>query len=414
MWWQQTSALENWLDDFLRDAMMRRGLGHILADGSANAHDLLSAPRDFGFSSLDMLTLASRFATCLGIERTGLEDLLLARRSADGWLAVAQRSLAIDDSQMRFYSSGSTGAPAVHSHKLSLLLRETEHFQAILTPACRIVSLVPCHHIYGFIWGVLLAQTMGVAAIRINPATTLPSSWCRRLQENDLIVATPDLWSMVVDTQAAMPSGFTAVSSTAPLNPKTAHALLALYPGITLTEVYGSSETAGIAWRQNHSRQFTLLPYWELLQQGSDWVLKDKQHGTRHVLNDRLEQLDSHGFVVRGRRDRVVQIGGHNIDLAELEKRLCTHPDVREARVRSEQCDSGVVLHYFLALKSLPNKPINWCPAFSLWLNAVLGDLPPPASVVIGDEIPVGTLDKKISWQHTDYPVCHGVYHLSR
>jgi 4-coumarate--CoA ligase len=242
----------------------------------------------------------------------------------------------------------------------------------------------------------------------------MPSSWCRRLQENDLIVATPDLWSMVVDTPAAMPSRFTAVSSTAPLNPKTAHALLALYPGITLTEVYGSSETAGIAWRQNHSSQFTLLPYWELLQQGSDWVLKDKQHGTGHVLNDRLEQLDSDAFVVRGRRDRMVQIGGHNIDLAELEKRLCTHSDVREAHVRSEQCDSGVVLHYFLALKSLPNKPINWCPAFSLWLNAVQGDLPPPASVVIGDEIPVGTLDKKISWQHTDYPVCPGVYHLSR
>jgi hypothetical protein len=118
VWWQQTSALENWLDDFLRDALLRRGLGHILADGSANAHDLLSAPRDFGFSSLDMLTLASRFATCLGIERTGLEDLLLARRSADGWLAVAQRSLAIVDSQMRFYSSGSTGAPAVHPSAL--------------------------------------------------------------------------------------------------------------------------------------------------------------------------------------------------------------------------------------------------------------------------------------------------------
>jgi hypothetical protein len=56
-----------------------------------------------------------------------------------------------------------------------------------------------------------------------------------------------------------------------------------------------------------------------LLQQGSDWVFKNKQHGTGHELNDRLEQLNSHGFVVRGRRDRVVQIGGHNIDLAELE-----------------------------------------------------------------------------------------------
>lgn len=393
--------------------MQRRGLGHILADGSANAHDLLSAPRDFGFSSLDMLTLASRFANCLGIERTGLEDLLLARRSADGWLAVAQRSLAIDDSQMRFYSSGSTGAPAVHSHKLSLLLRETEHFQTILAPASRIVSLVPCHHIYGFIWGVLLAQTMGVAAIRINPATTLPSSWCRRLQENDLIVATPDLWSMVVDTQAAMPSGLTAVSSTAPLNPKTAHALLALYPGITLTEVYGSCETAGIAWRQNHSRQFTLLPYWELLQQGSDWVLKDKQHGTRHVLNDRLEQLDSHGFVLRERRDRVVQIGGHNIDLAALEKRLCTHPDVREARVRDEIDDTGVVLHFFLSLKKLPDTPINWCAAFSQWLNNNLGDVAPPASVVLGDELPRSTLGKKISWHNSDYPLCHGMYHLA-
>lgn len=413
MWWTQTSTLDCWLDDFLRDALLRRGLGDALAGGTLTTSGLLSSPRDYGFSSLDMLSLASRFASCLGMDRTGLADLLLARRSAEGWLNVAQRSLGIDDKELAFYSSGSTGNPTASKHALRLLQREAASFQNLLPPTSRVVCLVPYHHIYGFIWGILLPEALGAPSIRINPAVTLPSSWCSSLQENDLIVATPELWSMIAALRPVLPSRFVGVSSTSPLAPATAESVNTLYPGASLIEVYGSSETAGIAWRQKPVDPFHLLPYWALQQQTDVWTLKDREHGTEHVLNDRLHAHDNNSFDVLGRRDDVVQIGGHNIDLTRLAQRLCTHPDIHEASARAEKQDDAVVLHYFLALQNRPSEPARWCESFSQWLTDNLGDVAPPASVVLGTELPRSALGKKRAWNSSDYQLCHGIYRLT-
>lgn len=84
MWWQQPGLLDSYLDDFLGDALHRRGLGDLLFDADTRAGDLLTHSRHFGYTSLDMVELARRFASMLGLDRTGISDLLLARRSAEG------------------------------------------------------------------------------------------------------------------------------------------------------------------------------------------------------------------------------------------------------------------------------------------------------------------------------------------
>lgn len=410
MWWQKPGLLESWLDDFLSDALQRRGLGDVLLEADTRAADLLTNPRHFGFGSLDMVELARRFAHSLGLDRTGVSDLLLARRSAEGWTGVAQRSLAIDDSLLSFYSSGSTGDPSPTAHSLNKLQREIDVFTTQLPAPGRIVSTVPAHHIYGFIWGLLLPSTLACERLRVHPAQSLPDTWAQQLRNDDLIVATPDIWSMLIAQKVSLPASFTGISSTAPLPAATAMAIRKQYPDATLLEVYGSSETAGLAWRQQDNAPFTLLPFWTLVQQHDSWLVRDNDDGRQLALNDELQQHDERHFTLLGRTDPVIQIHGHNINLAQLATTLQRHDDVAEARVRSDTHDGETELHFFVVLEQTPDNLRTWCQSFSEWLAAALGNTPPPRSVVIAPAFPVTMLNKAVAWDISSYPVVTGCF----
>ncbi|OFE12705.1 hypothetical protein PHACT_05755 [Pseudohongiella acticola] len=415
MWWQQPGLLETYLHDFLSDSLHRRGLGDLLLNCDTPASGLLADPRYFGYSSLDMVELARRFALALGLDRTGISDLLLARRSAEGWLGVARRSLEIDDSTLHFYSSGSTGEPTASAHSLHRLKRETDFFQTLLPVPKRIVSTVPCHHIYGFIWSVLLPSTLACEQLRIHPTRSLPENWAQQLRDEDLIVATPEVWTLLLNQQIKLPDRFTGISSTAPLPVATAAAIRRRYPNATLTEVYGSSETAGLAWRQQDNVAFTLLPFWTLQSQNGSWLVQDQDDGQQYPLSDRLQLHDSSHFSILGRTDTVIQIHGNNINLALLADTLQTHIGIKQARVRSDSNSgdpggSPSGLHYFLVLDQPPADISQWCRNFSDWLADSLGNVPPPRSVIIAPSLPVNTLGKTVSWDPSQYPLVTGCF----
>lgn len=409
MWWQQ-DALEQFLRDFLRDALRRRGLNPLLSAQHENPGELLSAPRDFGFTSLDMVQLASRFAACMGMDRTGVSDLLLARRSAKGWCDVARRSRQINDEELGFYSSGSTGNPQLSRHPFSKLQAEAEFFARTL-PACqRIVITVPSHHIYGFIWGILLPAEAKVPSVFVNTDNSLPTSWVQQLNNDDMIVATPDTWQLLKELGLRLPERFVAVSSTAPLAPDIAAFFRSAYPQATLAEIYGSTETAGLGWRTRAHGGYTLLPWWQLTQSQQSTTVVSSISDETHLLQDRL-QLDADGRIqVLGRTDNVIQIAGHNINLDTLAQKISLHADVESAHVQTEHQQGGQRLHYFLALSQEPDNPGHWCLAFARWLEQQLGDTPAPATVVIAARLPRGVNNKVVTWDPTHYEPVIGVY----
>lgn len=409
-WWQQTNSLERWLEDFLSDALRRRGQHELLQAEHFAPPQLLSNYREFGFSSLDMLTLASRFAGCIGLDRTGLSDLLLARRSAAGWCELARRSLQIDDSHLGFYSSGSTGNPTLSMHTTEKLQAEARFFAQLLGSYKRVVCTVPHHHIYGFIWGDLLPQALDVPCISLSPLTSLPVSWAAHLQENDVIVATPDIWQLLLDLGVALPQRFAAISSTAPLAPGVSEAMSARYPESTQIAVYGSTETAGLAWRYWTQPDYQMLPWWALSKQTGPATVFSRQFDEQHTLDDQLVLTHNGRFQLKGRLDDVIQIAGHNINLSTLASTLKSHPDVGGAKARYQHREGNHELHYFLALRQCPSALPAWCEQFSVWLAQQLGDVPPPSSVTLSASLPTNTLNKTLSGDEREYPPIIGVF----
>jgi len=103
------------------------------------------------------------------------------------------------------------------------------------------------------------------------------------------------------------------------------------WPCARIVEMYGSTETAGIASRE-HPGAFQLLKHWT---RRADGMLVDGYSDHRLVaVPDRVEWLDERRFSLIGRIDRIVKIAGERVDLDDVEAHILQFPGVTSASVR--------------------------------------------------------------------------------
>ena len=116
----------------------------------------LSNEADLGADSLEHLRLALAVTTALGCARPDRPDRLQDMRTFGQWVAEARRIAEGSDAGLAFKTSGSTGEPCFVAQEFAALAQETEALAEIFSGATRIIALVPAHHIYGFLFTVIL------------------------------------------------------------------------------------------------------------------------------------------------------------------------------------------------------------------------------------------------------------------
>ena len=104
-------------------------------------------------------------------------------------------------------------------------------------------------------------------------------------------------------------------------------------------EVYGSSETGGIAWRQQqtaHEEKWSPLPNVKWRIDAKEGVLEIR---SAHLPDaewfrtaDRARPAGKDHFLLMGRVDRIVKVEGKRIALNAIEERLTASPLARDAR----------------------------------------------------------------------------------
>ena len=242
------------------------------------------------------------------------------------------------------FTSGSTGAPQAIPKKLSQISREVATLETQfgeLLGAVDVITTVSHQHIYGLLFNVLWPLTAG-RAIHAR-SVSFPQELMAVLAERDgLLVSSPAHLKRFPEhpAWAMMPNRLRAVfSSGGPLSFDVAcdaKRLLGLVP----IEVYGSSETGGIAWRQQHTRMdeaWTPMPGVTCRIDSEEGVLEVR---SPHLLDenwfrtaDCALSLGDNRFLVKGRVDRIVKIEGKRISLTAIESELTTSPMVADARV---------------------------------------------------------------------------------
>ncbi|GAB6195113.1 AMP-binding enzyme [Lysobacter xanthus] len=339
-----------------------------------------------GLDSIELVEAAEQVSRMFLLERPGWEDYLLRDRSLHGWASVAAAVLA-DEGELRFASSGSQGERRDVVHALAALDDEARGFAATIGPRATVRVAVPTHHIYGFIFGVLLPRALDAPAV--DYCGRLPSTLARETQPRDVVVAHPLVWQALASGGARWPEDVTGVTSTAPCPPDVIDRLRA--NGLArMIEVYGSSETAGIGWRDAPSRPFALFPRWRLDVADAP-VLRDVS-GRAHPLPDRVEVVDG-GLRPVARLDAAVQVAGHNVHPARVAARLEAHPDVVAAAVRLDTA-SGRLKAFLVLTAGAALDP----EALRAWCRRELPDAALPARFATGASLPRNVMGKAADW----------------
>ena len=252
---------------------------------------------------------------------------------------VAAAALDLDTCQLSLCTSGSSGEPKRIDKTLRQLANEVQALEALwgadLGQAC-IIGSVATQHIYGLLFRVLWPLCAGRTFVREQLPFPEDLQRVSRQHPHFAWVASPALLKRMGDNLdwAALSTVKRVFSSGGALPGDAAdslHQRLQQWP----TEILGSSETGGIAWRQGHA---PWQPFADVqLSQDADGALRiaSPYLPAGHVEQTAdAAQIHADGrFELLGRLDRIVKLEEKRISLPMLEQALADHAWVAEARL---------------------------------------------------------------------------------
>jgi acyl-CoA synthetase (AMP-forming)/AMP-acid ligase II/3-hydroxymyristoyl/3-hydroxydecanoyl-(acyl carrier protein) dehydratase len=286
-------------------------------------------------------------------------DLWLTDQPGDTTLGDLQQAplegaeLDLDHCWLSLCTSGSSGEPKRIEKNLRQLSNEVQALEQLwgpgLGPACMIGS-VATQHIYGLLFRVLWPLCAGRTFVRRQLAFAEDLQRASREHPVFAWVASPALLKRMGDNLdwPALSSVRRVFSSGGALPAEAADSLqqrLGQWP----TEVFGSSETGGIAWRQGGE---LWQPFADIrLSQDSDGALliASPYLPVDHVEHsaDAVRIAEDGRFELLGRLDRIVKLEEKRISLPMLEQALLVHDWVSEARlgvVQENRASLGALL----------------------------------------------------------------------
>lgn len=350
----------------------------------------------FEADSLELLRLASAVDELFHLHESGIEDYLLARRSLGEWADLVVTSRRECGRRLTFRTSGSTGEPKRCTHHVAHLEEEMREMAAALGPRRRVLLCAPPHHIYGFLFGVLLPRVLGAEAVDAQDWS--PARLRRALQPGDLLVSHPTHWAALARAGLSMPGDVIGTTSTAPCPPTLIGALRAL--GLeAMVEIYGSSETAGLGYRRDTSLPYRLFEHWRVLDAAEDGVPRLTRAGLDAPVcaPDWWAWSDDRSFRPTGRIDGAVQVGGINVFPDRVAGRLREHPAVADCAVRLQGTGAEARLKAFVVLQ--PGTTSERArPEIEGWVRDAFAAPERPVSIAIGECLPRNALGKLSDW----------------
>jgi acyl-coenzyme A synthetase/AMP-(fatty) acid ligase len=262
--------------------------------------------------------------------------------------SVVESAVCLPDDKavIEFYTSGSSGTPKCVRKTFAQLRREVatlEHEWGTQLDDALVLGTVPHYHLYGtlvrILWPLLAGRAF-LTGVCLQPADL--RRWAER--RRCAIISSPAFLSRIADV-AELPAATRVAavfSSGAPLSDACAERLRCDW-GHAPIEIYGSTETGGIAWRTWSCA--AERPYWRLLE-GVQAELREEPAGARlwvksaftwqsdWMATGDLARLHSDGrLVLLGRADDVVKLEDKRVSLSEMRTRLMAHAWVADARL---------------------------------------------------------------------------------
>ena len=246
--------------------------------------------------------------------------------------------IVAEETDIRMYTSGSTGKPKAVQQRL----KEFEEDNGFIISKFGykfedkyLVTTVSQHHIYGFLFGISLPFTIALPFRRKR--IEFPDEFDSLTDGEYVIIATPAFLKRTNESKTKLPlKNCEIFSSGGMLLPEVAKKSNEVF-GSWPIEVYGSTETSGIAWRISRDGL-----EWTPFENAKVW--KDEE-GCLRIISpyikdpngfataDMVDMLDDGRFLLKGRKDSIVKIEEKRISMTEVENRILETGLVHDVKV---------------------------------------------------------------------------------
>jgi acyl-coenzyme A synthetase/AMP-(fatty) acid ligase len=227
---------------------------------------------------------------------------------------------------LRIFTGGSTGSPQIWSKTAINLFCEgfflAHHFQVGVSDT--ILATIPPYHIYGLLYSVIMPLVAGATVIEETPSFPNEIVATIRQHHATILAAVPAHYRVLRDKALGLRLAF---SSAGMLDREDAEDFARHNPR-GIVEVYGSTETGGIATRSRARGEEQFTPFslisWKRcegrLAVASPYLSPELGvDGDGYFLtNDRIKVTEDGGFLIKGRIDAITKVGGKRVDLDEI------------------------------------------------------------------------------------------------
>jgi acyl-coenzyme A synthetase/AMP-(fatty) acid ligase len=257
-----------------------------------------------------------------------------------------------DQPFVSLFTGGSTGKPRIWHKTPANLFGEAIHLARTfgIGRSDLLLSTVPPQHIYGLLGSVLLPF---VASAQVLPLTcTFPREILSALKNEraTVLVSVPTHYRAMRSNDLQRFFLRLALSSAAPLDGEDA-AFFLQKTGLAITEIYGSTETGGMALRSYGANHGSWEPFscidWKILSDRlcvrSDFVSPDLPRDAEgfFATTDRVAEAGENRFKFLGRADHIIKVAGKRVDLEEIREKIRRIPGVDDAYVTAAPLDGA-------------------------------------------------------------------------
>ena len=243
------------------------------------------------------------------------------------------------DGCVYFFTSGSTGTPKRIQKTWAMLLDEVEyhvahHANQIAMAPVVIASIAP-HHMYGVRWRVLFPIFGNIAVdsdIIFSPEELLQK---QSVYDRVMFMTTPSFLDGITrygDQYKFAANCIGIFTSGSLLGGKTSELTYKIF-GVSPFEIFGSTETGGVAYRQQKfDCNWTVFDTVNISTKDDCLAINSPYcFENPYLMSDAVKILDENKFELIGRADRIVKIAEERISLPDMERQLGAHPFIARA-----------------------------------------------------------------------------------
>jgi acyl-coenzyme A synthetase/AMP-(fatty) acid ligase len=229
---------------------------------------------------------------------------------------------------LKIFTGGSTGTPQLWAKTGENIFGESfflaERFK--VTERDCIMATIPPYHIYGLLFSVALPLVSSALVVGETPSFPHEIAEAARAHQVTLLASVPAHYRALREVKKDI-SLRLAFSSAGMLDAGD-NAAFSRRHKVGVVEVYGSTETGGIATRNRFLGEDFFTPFptldWQIVEERlavrSPYISPDLPLDTNGFFtsSDRVQACAMNTFALKGRTDAVTKVGGKRVDLEEI------------------------------------------------------------------------------------------------